>query len=161
MIKKIIERVLQKHLMLEQNDRIAEIINSAEFKRWFGDSVMVDADDNPMIFYHGSPHEFDVFDKSKFASQNDAGWLGEGFYFYTDKDEARGYGKVGMYFLKIENPYHATYADNKRLSKLNDVEASREFSENLKMEGYDGVYFNENLRGEIVVFEPNQIWKIK
>lgn len=61
------------------------------------------------------------------------------------------------YYLKIENPYFATDEENERLAELNNQEASREFSEDLKRQGYDGVYYNGNMRGETVVFEPEQI----
>lgn len=159
-IRTLIREEIRKYLMLETSNNI-DVINSNEFKTWFGDSEMVDRSGNPIIFYHGSPNEFDTFDKSKFGSATDAGWLGEGFYFYTDEHEASQYGKVNSYFLKIENPYYATDEDNERLAELNDINASREFTEQLKNEGYDGVHYNGNLRGETVVFEPNQIWKIK
>ena len=42
---------------------------------------MIDGDDKPIVFYHGSKSEFDTFDKSKIGSSTDPGWLGEGFYF--------------------------------------------------------------------------------
>lgn len=154
-IKKLIREELKKYLIEQTN-----ITNSNEFKNWFDNSVMIDKNGNPIVFYHGSSNDFDTFDKSKFGTATDAGWLGEGFYFYTDKYEASHYGKVGEYFLKIENPYYATDEDNERLAELNDVNASKLFSEELKNEGYDGVYYNGNLRGETVVFEPSQIWKI-
>lgn len=127
------------------------------FWKWFGESQMVDNNGQPIVFYHGTNKEFNVFDKNKFATSNDAGWLGEGFYFYTEKDQAIQYGNTGEYYLKIKEPYYALPEENKRLSDLNNKKASKEFSENLKNEGYDGVYYNGDLRGETVVFEPNQI----
>jgi len=144
-----------------KNDRKLEtIFNDKSFIHWFGNSEMIDSNGKPTIFYHGSNNTFNVFDPKKIGSATDPGWLGEGFYFYTDVHEAAQYGTVGAYLLKIENPYFATHEENERLAELNSVEASREFSENLKNEGYDGVYYNGNLRGETVVFNPNQIWKI-
>lgn len=159
-IRALIREELRRFLIEETNISIDDIINSDEFKNWFGDSEMI-IGEQPILFYHGSHSEFDTFDKLKFGTATDAGWLGEGFYFYTDIHEASQYGKVSSYFLNIENPYYATNEDNERLAELNDVDASREFTENLKTEGYDGVYYNGNLRGETVVFEPGQIWKIK
>lgn len=136
------------------------IQNDSDFKKWFGNSEMKDKKGEPIIFYHGSKNNFGSFDSSKIGSATDAGWLGRGFYFYSDEHEAAQYGRVTSYYLKITNPYYATDEDNQRLADLNSEEASTEFSENLKSEGYDGVYYNGNLRGETVVFEPNQIWKI-
>lgn len=148
------------------NEEIAEndfevIINSEEFKKWFNGSETIDKKGRPIIFYHGTNKEFEKFDTSKIGTSTDAGWLGWGFYFYTDYHEASQYGTVGSYFLKIENIYYATDEDNERLANLNNAKASKKFTKKLIDEGYDGVYYNGNLRGETVVFNPNQIWKIK
>jgi hypothetical protein len=159
--KLTIQNQLRKLIQENDNNNIGVIINSDEFKSWFSNSEMVDRKGNPMVFYHGSNNEFNTFDKSKIGSNTDAGWLGSGFYFYTDKYEALQYGNVNSYFLKIENPYFATDEDNQRLANLNNPQASKQFTQQLINDGYDGVYYNGNLRGETVVFEPNQIWKIK
>lgn len=132
-----------------------------QFEKWFGDSVMVEKDGSPIIFYHGTNEEFDEFDQSKIGSSTDPGWLGAGFYFYTDIHEAAQYGNVSSYYLRIEEPYFATDQDNEYLMDENSLEASKEFTQNLISEGYDGVYYNGNLRGETVVFNASQIWKIK
>lgn len=132
-----------------------------DFEKWFSDSVMVNRDGTPMVFYHGTDKEFDEFDTNFIGTSTDPGWLGEGFYFYTDYYEASQYGNVSEYYLKITEPYYATDEDNEALAEANSHEASKEFSDNLKSEGYDGVYYNGNLRGETVVFDPSQIWKIK
>ena len=115
---------------------------------------------DPITFYHGTKNTFDIFDKNKIGSSTDSGWLGEGFYFYTDIIQAQQYGKVSSYYLKIENPYYATRKDNIRLSGVNNKNASKRFTQNLKSQGYDGIYYNGDLRGETVVFEPEQIWRI-
>jgi len=135
------------------------ILKSDKFTRWFGDSEMVSSG-RPMIFYHGSNKKFDSFDKNTIGSGTDAGWLGWGFYFYTNIHEAEQYGKVSAYCLRITNPYFATHEDNERLAELNNVEASKAFTKQLMGQGYDGVYYNGNLRGETVVFEPEQIFKV-
>ena len=131
------------------------------FLEWFNESEMTDRDNKPIVFYHGTHNEFETFDINKIGSSTDPGWLGKGFYFYTDTHEASQYGKVSKYHLKIKNTYYATDEDNEKLLQLNNIEASTDFSENLITQGYDGVHYNGNLRGETVVFEPNQIWRIK
>ena len=35
-----------------------------EFKKWFGDSKVVDEDGNPLLMYHGTAREFTEFDPS-------------------------------------------------------------------------------------------------
>lgn len=53
-----------------------------EFKRWFGDSKVVDADGKPLVVYHGTRNAgFTNFAKEKTGSQTDSGYLGRGFYF--------------------------------------------------------------------------------
>lgn len=137
------------------------ILNTSEFKQWFKDSEMIDKNDKPIIFYHGSNKDFNIFDKKFIGTNTDSGWLGEGFYFYTDINEASQYGKVKSYVLNIKNLYYATDEENQRLADLNNKRASKKFSDEIKSEGYDGIYYNGNLRGETVVFEPEQIREIK
>ena len=158
-LRKFIKTTIREYL--NEQETFNNVINDEKFKNWFKNSEMVKPNGTPIIFYHGTNKNFDVFDKSMINSSTDAGWLGYGFYFYTDINEARQYGKVRSFVLNIENPYFATDEDNERLAELNSVEVSKEFTDNLITEGYDGVYYNGNLRGETVVFEPNQIWEIK
>lgn len=146
--------------MPNQIDALNELLKDKTFINWFSNSEMVDGGGKPMIFYHGSNSEFVVFDKSKIGSATDPGWLGEGFYFYTDIHEAMQYGKVRAYLLNIESPYMATAEENDELANANNIKASRAFTQMVRNNGYDGVYYNGNLRGETVVFEPNQIWKL-
>ncbi len=109
-------------------------------------------------FYHNTPNNFTIFDEARNGTHNDAGWLGDGFYFYGDENEGNGYGKNKMMvFLNIENPYFATYEDVSKLAEQNNRAASIEFRQKLEAEGYDGVYYNGDLRQEAVAFYPNQI----
>ena len=160
---KEIEANSMEHTRLHENHETKNLTNitlNADFKKWFGNSEMVDKNNEPIIFYHGSKTSFAKFDKNKIGSATDAGWLGEGFYFYTHEYEAQQYGKVSRFYLKITNPYYATNEDNERLADANSTEASRDFTESLKAEGYDGVFYDGNLRGETVIFDADQAWKI-
>ncbi|MCD8304937.1 MAG: hypothetical protein LUC86_08975 [Prevotellaceae bacterium] len=121
-------------------------------------SKMVDENGEPKVFYHNTDGSFTEFDPSRNGTHNDAGWLGDGFYFYGDEREGWGYGSKQMpVFLDVKNPYYATQEDNERLAEKNSREASVEFREQLESEGYDGVYYNGDLRQETVVFKPEQI----
>jgi hypothetical protein len=112
----------------------------------------------PKVFYHRSPNVFSTFDSARNGTQNDVGWLGDGFYFYGIEEEGYGYGNNSYaVFLNIREPYYASYEENERLAEENNRDASVAFTEELKENGYDGVYYNENLREETVVFSPNQI----
>jgi N12 class adenine-specific DNA methylase len=146
-------------------------VRTTNFKNWFGDwentepyagdsSVVLDGNGEPRVMYHGAKALFTIFDFTK-GQRTDAGWLGEGFYFYENATDAAQYeraeGRVMRVFLNIRNPYFATIADFEKLADANDPAASKAFSDGLKEQGYDGVYFNGNLMGETVAFNPTQI----
>lgn len=130
-------------------------------REFFKNSKALDEDGNLLVVYHGTQSgEFTVFEHGK-GQRNDAGWLGEGYYFYGDKHEAQIYamngGRLIEAYLNVENPYYATAEDMEHLAELDDVEESRAFTERLIEEGYDSVYYNGDLRQEWCVFNPNQI----
>ena len=71
-----------------------------QFKRWFKNSKVVDAQGKPLVVYHGSPnYGFNVFDKSK-QGQRDRGDFGRGFYFTPSKDYAATYALEGYWNLE-------------------------------------------------------------
>ena len=121
-------------------------------------SKFVDENGEPMVFYHNTNNNFSVFDSKRNGTHTDAGWLGDGFYFYGDENEGSGYGNIKMgVFLNVRDPYYATSEENNQLAEANSRDMSVDFRENLEEEGYDGVFYNGDLRQEVVVFEPNQI----
>lgn len=62
---------------------------SPEFKSWFGDSKVVDADGAPLVVYHGTGTVIEEFNPELTGKGNDQ--IGSGFYFTTDDSEARSY----------------------------------------------------------------------
>ena len=86
-----------------------KIIYTPQFKQWFGDwengggSKVVDSNGFPLVVYHGSNAQFDIFD-SKFMGQNGTA-IGQGFYFTADESYASGYGdNVRGFYLNIKKP---------------------------------------------------------
>lgn len=141
-------------------------VRTEAFKKWFGDwendpeeaSQMKDENGEPKVFYHNTNADFFAFNPLYNGSSTDAGWLGDGFYFYGDPYEGRDYGEKKMsVFLNIREPYYASEEENRSLSEQNDRSVSLAFREERESEGYDGVYFNGDLRQETVVFSPSQI----
>lgn len=63
---------------------------SEAFRKWFGDSKVVDANGNPLVVYHGTRRPFDVFSPS-----NPRGAIGnqKGVYFTADKSVAEEYAQ--------------------------------------------------------------------
>ncbi|MBR4108673.1 MAG: hypothetical protein IKK45_08310 [Akkermansia sp.] len=120
-------------------------------------SKVLDENGEPKVFYHHTNAEFTEFLHSK-RGKTDAGWLGAGFYFYGIEDEGKGYGKNVMEcFLNVREPYYAADDDMFRLSEADSIEESEAFTESLIEDGYDGVYYDGDLRQEMMVFEPDQI----
>jgi hypothetical protein len=63
------------------------------FKKWFGDSKVVDAEGGPLVVYHGTTNDFSVFDRSRGNPESD---MGAGFYFSnTPGDVASNYAGEG------------------------------------------------------------------
>lgn len=125
------------------------------FKRWFGDSKVVDAEGKPLVVYHGTKADITKFEKYKNPFS-----AGQGFYFSPLELVANNFaqsegGNVVPVYLNIRNPYIAkSYVDAARLS-------DERISE-LKAQGYDGAYFKPNdevnyFQEEWVAFDPEQI----
>jgi hypothetical protein len=85
------------------------------FKKWFGDSKVVDEDSKPLVVYHGTAQELEdgVFRTSPF------GTLGKGIYFTSDPNAASDFamgvrggvtepklqGNVVPVYLRMETPF--------------------------------------------------------
>ena len=67
------------------NSRSADYLQSPAFKKWFGDSKVVDAEGKPLVVYHGTVAEFNVFDSTETADG--------GLYFTSDPDHAVEYAE--------------------------------------------------------------------
>lgn len=127
-----------------------KLVRTPEFKEWFGDwendpenaSKVVDENGEPMVVYHTTSAEFNIFSKKKSK---------EGFFFAPQKERLSVYNKsnINSYFLNLRNPSHEMFK-----SDLNY----------LIPKGYDGIMDyghakhlgNKNLY-EIIAFEPEQI----
>lgn len=62
--------------------RRRDITDTPAFKRWFGDSKVVDADGKPLVVYHGTGRSFSKFKSSK------RGNFGSGIYLASGPDQA-------------------------------------------------------------------------
>jgi len=148
----------------------ADVENSPRFKKWFGDSKVVDGKGRPLVVYHGTPRGgFDVFDSQKSGTRDD-GWYGKGFYFSASSLGATGYmsdasGRLGdnsaLYpvYLKIERPLIVKslndLANKLQAQGANPNASGAALTREIQRLGYDGVMADSG--GEIVVFKPTQI----
>lgn len=108
---------------------------NAAFRKWFGDSKVVDENGQPLVMYHGTDKEFTAFQPRGVVH----GW------FTSRKQRAEEYGNnVLAVYLRLENP--ASFSQSNRYS-----------DERLKRMGHDGVLgYSE---GEYIayVFSASQI----
>lgn len=136
------------------------VINTPEFKNWFGDSKVVDANGEPLVVYHGTTADFSAFNEN--AAKN-AGFTkdAKGFYFSQFSDTASGYatypmltrdktgGNVMPVYLSIKNPLRLESGTSQHTiitqSELAKYEA----------DGYDGIIVGDF--EEVVAFRPEQI----
>lgn len=145
--------------------------DSKYFKKWFGDSKVVDENGKPLVVYHGSLEKnIDEFDK--FYTKN------ENAFFFTDNknvatDYAKEYeeakenisGKVYPVYLNMQKPYIVD-AKGKTYSEYYS-QLQNDFS-GLEELGYDGLIIKNfkdnkwnNTKPELstvyAVFNPEQI----
>lgn len=127
------------------------------FRRWFGDSKVVDAEGKPLVVYHGTPAgDIDVFKVSK------SGSFGGGIYTTPDAWAASIYANepvptgrqaaptVYPVYVSIKNPAPVSEAVN-----VGNWRGEQAVRDTLMDRGYDGVI--DWRSGEIVAFRPEQI----
>lgn len=138
-------------------------INTPEFKEWFGDSKVVDKNGRPLVVYHGTNAEFDIFSKEKIKR-------GTGFWFSSNKETSKEYGDIKEFYLSVKNPVDVNKNRNDfiKFAKeampeipndvsehyiISDALGSTAFKEYLQNKGYDAI----SLGNSYIVFNPNQI----
>ena len=83
---------------------------TANFKRWFADSKVVDENGEPLVVYHGTDADFTVF-KNAVERGGDPKFAQTGLYFAEDAGLAGIYGESGSIYpvyLNIRNPLDLT-----------------------------------------------------
>lgn len=157
-----------------------------EFKKWFGDSKIVNDDGTPKVMYHGTQADITVFKgKLLFVSpnQNVANKFAADDMLYGPESTYLTPGaNVIPVYVKSSNPFD--YQDPKQVDELFEKiktmfakesrnDAKRLISEGnfgltedsrvidaIKSLGHDGVYVQEFGAKNLAVFEPNQLKSI-
>src|SRR5262249_44158526 len=149
---------------------LPEITASPEFKKWFGDSKVVDAEGKPLVMYHGQPRPegkgIEKFEPSK----------EDGIYFSSDREYAEGYavefraekqsdefdhfaltGTVYPAFVSIKKPFEIKGIEQPEL--LQKYQGRGFNREKLIKEGYDGIIvrYSDNGEVEAQAFHPEQV----
>jgi hypothetical protein len=96
--------------------RASDVASSPAFRRWFGESKVVDAQGKPLVVYHGTASDFDRFDAVRIGSNY--GHSRGGFFFVSNREAAWNYAedaadqqeeielepRVISAYLALENP---------------------------------------------------------
>ena len=156
-------------------------------KKWFGDSVAVDENGEPLVLYHGTKQGFDQFKLSK------EGALGSGIYLTPNAEFASSYagneyegvegGRVLPVIAYISNPLIIRTTDRRfdpAVDLLVALGVSQEKAEKIvekaqedkggitkeamvraQKQGYDGIFqYKDGKLSEVVAFSPNQVKSI-
>lgn len=158
-------RAAFRQLQAERGEVLNQSVPQTEteaFKRWFGDSKVVDAEGKPLVVYHGSRpgNDIEAFDIPK----------GDGAYFTPDPEYAEAFagdlfaadGEAnagGMYpvHLSIQNPYIVRTTDGS--DEFNNfVDRGLDRGE-LEAQGFDGamLYVEGFGLDQVIAFRPEQI----
>lgn len=142
-------------------------VKAGRFRSWFGDSKVVDANNNPLVVYHGSTEDIEAFDTSK--SRDGGLWFTDNVNLANVYGTGGG-GNVTPVYLSIKSP---AYIDGfitvrkkqglvgKLLGKEPEIERALTPEERtakiaeLKAQGYDGI-IDKRLQ-TFVTFDPAQI----
>ena len=117
-----------------------------EFKRWFGDSKVVDENGDPLVVYHGTPMSFDEFNTFPIFFTDDAeAAAGYAHGQYAPPEVDAGPNVMPVY-LSMQNPKTFTAKQLHALipadeDDVNSIEWSDfdNLADELEAEGYDGV----------------------
>ena len=66
-----------------------DVTQTDAFKRWFGDSKVVDANGEPLVVYHGTTADFSAFDPKRLGKSTGHPTAGLGFFFSADSKIAQ------------------------------------------------------------------------
>lgn len=93
--------------------------------------------------------------------KSDAGWLGEGVYFYGAEEEAWKAVEYGFwcqgFYLNIENLFIMDRDLHDAIAHKNDIKVSERMTKYLEKHKMDGVFWPGNMREEWCVLDPRQI----
>lgn len=151
------------------NIKFKNVTETQQFKRWFGDSKVVNDDGTPKVVYHGTSKEngeFYIFDYNQAKKKVGHGFkqYGKGNYFSANKPKENSIfnGRIIESYLSIKNPYYSDGQLRESLKKSfgwnADSMSYDEIQEKMRDMGYDGVISNKGYMGQVfVAFDSTQI----
>ena len=126
------------------------------FRRWFGDSKVVDAEGRPLVVYHGTTADFSEFDPDKRGSSTRVNDAKKGFFFVANGKAASEYtwksggmtGSVMPVYLSMQDPLAVDMPGEWAPGKYDAI------LDRAKSAGYDGVI----IRGATTLGTPGDVY---
>ena len=142
--------------------------DSAAFKKWFGDSKVVDNNGKPLVVYHGTVADITEFKKTR------TGEFGPAIYTTSDPNEAAGYAQgagsrylsqspqnIMPVYVSLKNPF--TLGVTVFWTRYNKGDGDAAAVQRAINDGFDGViedrvdYMGKKSFTHYIAFSPEQI----
>lgn len=155
-----------------EGSRATNLPSTPAFRRWFGESKVVDEAGRPLVVFHGTGATFDTFDKKMRGFVTESSDSKTGFFFTSSLQRAEDAAqdaawmtkpeawsrpapdaaRVMRVYLKMERPLV-------RYDMQDDPADTARIIRAAKRAGHDGLIWMQGERGgrDYVVFEPTQI----
>ncbi len=135
---------------------------STAFKKWFGDSKVVDENGKPLVVYHGTVGDFDSFNTPSYFSDAKmvSQFVMEGIDFFGEQPIGENIKPV---YLSIQNPKIYTTEQEYDDYVMSPSPTFDSNLETLKNQGFDGILYKPEDIGSstyYVAFKPTQIKSI-
>ena len=153
-----------------------DVTDTPEFKRWFGDSKVVDADGKPLVVYHGTTRSFSEFKKTKSIRTNfntpqkhlghfftdDAKYADQYTSYWSDGESFKDGANTIPVYISLKNPKYEPISKIDEIEDRWTMQQAAIYKRTLIAEGYDGIIFGgdtpaQGALREFVAFSPTQI----
>lgn len=139
-------------------------IYSRDFRHWFGESKVIDKNNEPRLMFHGTNTDIQSFNYDNFGRTDD-GYYGKGIYFTTSESIAGSYARsttqdfggnmtVIPVWLNIANPLKILTGDRSFIGQDVPITNDGVFAY------YENITENIDYSTEVVAINPNQIKSI-
>mgnify|MGYP006921293764 CR=1 FL=1 len=138
-------------------------VSTPEFRTWFGESKIVNADGTPMQLYRGMAGET-IPAEGVTEMRPTTGLLGTGIYMTGVPRRAEGYargeqGQIYPLYASIQNPISEEAFIERFGRTRRSAEENQAITDQLISEGYDGIVAQrgDGQAWEVVAFRPEQV----
>lgn len=186
LVKKLKQPDAKEKYFEKLKEEVVVQTDTPQFKKWFGDSKVVNEDGSPMVMYHGTNSDIFEFNKNKIGKNFPD--TSKGFYFtnrprmagiYSDSmanavsewnpkskftKEVKPGANIVPVYLSVKNPKIIDITNNDNYFSPENLldENNGKVVLDAKQKGYDGLIIKKNVDSKfshsvVVAFEPTQI----